>query len=108
MNKSGFPFALALLIAFASPARAATKEPDPADDFFGPDKFHTVHIRMTEDAWDLMQPTRRPRPMALLADSMLLMLRLMTPDLPFSLPVRSKRPFRSSSSSLGSTCRTPM
>jgi hypothetical protein len=32
--------------------------------------------------------------LALLADSMLLMLRLMTPDLPFSLPVRSKRPFR--------------
>ena len=32
--------------------------------------------------------------LALLADSMLLMLRLMSPDLPFSLPIRSKRPFR--------------
>lgn len=83
MNKSGFPFALALLIAFASPARAATKEPDPADDFFGPDKFHTVHIRMTEDAWDLMQPTRRPRPMAILADSI--------PD-PASKPRRKGEP----------------
>jgi hypothetical protein len=62
---------LALLILLLAPfsARAAADKPDPASPFFTPDKLHTLHLTLTRDAWDLMQPTRRPRPMALVADT---------------------------------------
>src|SRR3954465_9529805 len=60
------PIRLIALVALLASAAQAEARIDPAADFFGPNKFHTVHIRMTEEAWRLMQPTRRPRPMAIL------------------------------------------
>jgi hypothetical protein len=67
---------LCLTLSLAAPARAADKtglpdkrpdKPDPAATFFGPDKHHVVHLRLTEHAWQLMQPTRRPRAMPVVA-----------------------------------------
>jgi hypothetical protein len=54
------------LIAPAHSVRAATQKEDAAD-FFGPDKIYTLHLRMSDEDWQLMQPTRRPRPAALVA-----------------------------------------
>ena len=54
---------LALLLTLL-PLCARAAKPDPAEDFFTPDKLHTLHLTLTREAWDLMQPTRRPRPIA--------------------------------------------
>src|SRR5438477_283791 len=56
-----------VLIASARSARAATQREDA--DFFGPDKIYTLHLHLSEEDWRLMQPTRRPRPAPLVADS---------------------------------------
>ena len=75
MRRSGMWLAIlcaAAILPWAAPAIAVdTKQAqaDAADDFFGPDKFYALHIHLTEEAWQLMQPTRRARPMALIADS---------------------------------------
>ena len=41
-------------------AQAQGKSKDHPDDaFFGLSKLHTIHFRLTNRSWDLMQPTRR-------------------------------------------------
>jgi hypothetical protein len=60
---------LALLILLIPLCARAADQTDPAEGFFTPDKLHVLRLTLTRDAWDLMQPSRRPRPMALVADS---------------------------------------
>ncbi|HEY7116318.1 MAG TPA: CotH kinase family protein, partial [Tepidisphaeraceae bacterium] len=57
------------MLLLAHPARAAGEPADPAGGFFGPDRIYRVHLHLTAHAWSLMQPTRRARPVALVADS---------------------------------------
>jgi len=58
-----------LLFATALTVRAAAQKEEAAESFFGPDKIYTLHLHLSEADWQLMQPTRRARPAALVADS---------------------------------------
>src|SRR5687768_16491853 len=71
MKQSGLLFVLLAGLLVAPPAGAAKKAAAATapDDFVDPGKIHTLHLTVTREAWDLMQPTRRPRPMPLYADS---------------------------------------
>jgi spore coat protein H len=58
-----------ILIAPARSAGAAPQKEDAAESLFGPDKVYTLHLHLTEEDWQLMQPTRRPRAAPVVADS---------------------------------------
>src|SRR4051794_31114430 len=45
------------------------ERPDPSGEFFGAERLHVVHLRLSAADWQLMQPTRRPRAASLSADS---------------------------------------
>jgi spore coat protein H len=69
MKNAGL-WALLLCFAFvAAPAGAGKKAEAAPEPFFGPDKLYTIHLHVSEAAWQLMQPTRRARPAPLIADS---------------------------------------
>jgi hypothetical protein len=67
MKIAGMLATLICLAALAAPARAGKKA--AGESFFGPDKLYTIHLHVSEEDWQLMQPTRRPRPAPLIADS---------------------------------------
>jgi spore coat protein CotH len=67
MSKLGF-FLVALLGGVV-PAYSARPDKPVADGFFGSEKVYALHLHVTEEDWELMQPTRRPRPAPLVADS---------------------------------------
>jgi hypothetical protein len=55
-----------LAVAFAgplaadTPAQAPERDPGKPDEFFGPTKVWTFHLKLTAEAWQQMQPTRTP------------------------------------------------
>lgn len=67
MKNTGL-FLATLFAAFACSIQACAATP-PADSFFGPEKVHTLRLHISDEDWQLMQPTRRPRPAPLVADT---------------------------------------
>ncbi len=66
MKNAGL-FLFTLITALATSAAHAAAP--PAESFFGSEKVYTLHLYVTEEDWQLMQPTRRPRPAPLIADT---------------------------------------
>jgi len=63
---------LCTLPALAAPLKKGVKKkdkPDPSAEFFTPTALHTIHIRISYEQFQLMQPTRRARPAPLDAAS---------------------------------------
>ena len=76
-------------IAVAIAAASARAAEDTPETFFGPSKLHTIELKLTKHAWQLMQPERRPRPAPAIAAEM------PPPDpkkLPRESPARSPAP----------------
>jgi spore coat protein CotH len=69
MMRLGYLGIVLCLLATAFSARAGKKTAKAEDAFFGSDKLYTIHLHLTAEDWELMQPTRRPRPATLVADS---------------------------------------
>jgi spore coat protein H len=55
----GICFALLAAIAAARAVSAATPTTRPAGAFLDPAALHTIHLKLTPDAWTAMQPTRK-------------------------------------------------
>lgn len=61
-RKAGFFVAFILLVGvLAGTSAAGEKGTDPSDALFGEDKLWTIHIRVSQKQWEMMQPSRMPR-----------------------------------------------
>jgi spore coat protein H len=52
------PALLGLLAVLIAPVALAGPAPAQADDFFTAERVHTIHLRVTAERWQMMQPTR--------------------------------------------------